>query len=447
MSDKGGSASDEKSRKLLLLEKILRCLAAKALRKFKPRVVGITGSVGKTSTKEAIHKLLSSKFRVRKNEKNYNNEIGLPLSVLGLESGGGSVWQWASVLARAISVVFFESKESYPEILVLEMGADRPGDIKYLVDFIKPEVGVITTVGISHIEFFEDKKQITREKSFLVKALEKEGLAVLNFDDQDVREMAEKLNMRKVFYGFSEQADLKASDIFFGYEKTEAHDGEDVSRIKGISFKLNFEGATVPVRLMRSVGKPQIYSVLAAAGVGVHFGLNLLEISTALRDFQPPAGRLNIIDGVKNTVIIEDSYNAAPQSTLAALEILGKIKARRKLAALGDMLELGESSELGHREIGRKVAEVADVLFAVGEKAKFIAMEAGRAGLDKKNIFCYDTSIEAKIPIQLMLQEGDVILVKGSQGARMEKISEEIMRYPEQKEWLLPRQTEEWKNK
>ncbi|KKT71646.1 MAG: UDP-N-acetylmuramoyl-tripeptide-D-alanyl-D-alanine ligase MurF [Candidatus Moranbacteria bacterium GW2011_GWF1_44_4] len=173
--------------------------------------------------------------------------------------------------------------------------------------------------------------------------------------------------------------------------------------------------------------------------------MNLLEIADALKNFQSPAGRLNIIDGIKNTIIIEDSYNAAPQSTLAALEVLGKIKARRRLAALGNMLELGAETESGHREVGRKVAETADMLFAGGEKAKFIADEAEKAGLDKKRIFCYNDSIEAKIPIQNMLQEGDIILIKGSQGARMELISEEIMRFPEQSEKLLPRQTSEWK--
>ena len=175
--------------------------------------------------------------------------------------------------------------------------------------------------------------------------------------------------------------------------------------------------------------------------------MNLLEIANALKNFQSPAGRLNIIDGIKNTVIIEDSYNAAPQSTLAALEVLEKIKARRKIVALGNMLELGSETESGHREVGRKVAEVADVLFAVGDKAKFIADEAEKAGLDKNQIFFYNDSSEAKIPIQKELAEGDVILIKGSQGARMERLSEEIMRHPQQAKKLLPRQTEEWKDK
>jgi UDP-N-acetylmuramoyl-tripeptide--D-alanyl-D-alanine ligase len=196
---------------------------------------------------------------------------------------------------------------------------------------------------------------------------------------------------------------------------------------------------------LRSVGRPQIYSVLAAAAAGIHFGMNLLEIAEAVKNFQAPIGRLNIIDGIKNTIIIEDSYNAAPQSVLAALEVLEKIKARRKLVALGNMLELGSETEAGHREVGRKVAQICQILFAVGDKAKFIADEAEKAGLDKKQIFCYTDSIEAKIPIQNMLQEGDVILIKGSQGARMEFISEEIMRHPEQAEKLLPRQTAEWK--
>ncbi|OGI24956.1 MAG: hypothetical protein A3J76_03915 [Candidatus Moranbacteria bacterium RBG_13_45_13] len=444
-----------KSHKILLLEKILKYFATRAIEKYKPRIVGVTGSVGKTSTKEAIYTVLSTKYRVRKNEKNYNNEIGLPLSVLGLESGGGSFLKWGLVFLGAVGVIFFGRRKSYPEILVLEMGADRPGDIKYLVDFIRPEVGMVTSVGISHLEFFKDKKQIAREKSMLLKYLGKDNLAVLNYDDEEVRKMAEQLKAKKIFYGFSQEAQVRASDIFFGYEKVEDYHGANIDKIRGISFKLSYEGATMPVRLGHSVGHPQIYSALAAAAVGVHFGMNLLEISEALKNFQAPVGRLNVIDGIKNVMIIEDSYNAAPQSTLAALEVLEKIKARRKLAALGNMLELGKDTESGHREVGRKVAEVADVLFTIGDKAKFIADEAEkaclaqvpaeRAGLDKNNIFCYDTSSEARVPIQNELQEGDVILIKGSQGARMELISEEIMRYPEQAEKLLPRQTAEWK--
>jgi UDP-N-acetylmuramoyl-tripeptide--D-alanyl-D-alanine ligase len=434
-----------KSRKVQLLEKILKYFATKALRKFKPRVVGVTGSVGKTSTKEAIFSVLSSKFRVRKNEKNYNNEIGLPLTILGIESGGGSLWKWIVVFLKAINIIFFSSRKNYPEILVLEMGADRPGDIKYLVDFLKPEVGVMTTVGISHLEFFTDMKSIAKEKSYLVRVLNKENVAVLNWDDDEVRAMAEKVKSKKISYGFSDGADIQASDIFFGYEKTKDILGEDISKIKGISFKLSFEGTTLPVRLMRSVGRPQISAVLAATAVGIHFDMNLVEIAEALKDFQAPAGRLNLIDGIKNTVIIEDSYNSAPQSAIAALEVLEKINARRRVAALGDMLELGEAAEEGHREVGRYVAEVADILFAVGDKAKFIADEAEKEGLDKDKIFCYTDSLEARIPIQNELQEGDVILIKGSQGARMERISEEIMRFPDQAEKLLPRQTPEWK--
>ncbi|KKT71645.1 MAG: UDP-N-acetylmuramoyl-tripeptide-D-alanyl-D-alanine ligase [Candidatus Moranbacteria bacterium GW2011_GWF1_44_4] len=224
-----------KSRKIQLLEKILRYFATKALRRFKPRVVGVTGSVGKTSTKEAIFAVLSAKYRVRKNEKNYNNEIGLPLTVLGLESGEGNIWRWLAVLLKAVLIVTLESKKRYPEILVLEMGADRPGDIKYLVNFLKPEVGVVTAVGISHLEFFKDIKQIAKEKSTLVRYLAKNGLAVLNFDDEAARKMAEEIKAEKIFYGFLEKANVRASDIFFGYEKTEDFYGGDLEKIRGIS--------------------------------------------------------------------------------------------------------------------------------------------------------------------------------------------------------------------
>jgi UDP-N-acetylmuramoyl-tripeptide--D-alanyl-D-alanine ligase len=442
-----------KSRKIRLLEKILKYFAVRALRRFRPQVVGVTGSVGKTSTKEAIFTVLSSKFQVRKNEKNYNNEIGLPLTILGLESGGGSLGKWALVFFQAFGAAFLSSRKKYPEILVLEMGADRPGDIKYLVDFLKPEVGVVTAIGISHLEFFKEKKNIAREKGYLAKHLAKNGLAVLNCDDEEVKAIAESIkedskasaNTEVVLYGFSDEADMKASDVFFGYEKVKSQDGEDISKIKGISFKISYEGTTMPVRLVRSVGKPQIYSALAAAAVGNHFGMNLLESVSALRDFQAPAGRLNLIDGIKNSVIIEDSYNAAPQSTLVALEVLEKIQGRRKLAALGNMLELGDGTESGHREVGEKVAQVAEILFAVGDKAKFISDEARKQGMKSENIFEFENSEEARLAVQEKLREGDVILVKGSQGARMEKISEEIMRNPDEAGKLLPRQTAEWK--
>ena len=436
-----------KSKKIIILEKILRALSEKAIQKFKPRIVGVTGSVGKTSTKEAIFTVLASKYRVRQSEKNYNNEIGLPLAILGLESGKGSFWRWTLVLIQAVKVILFTRVKDYPEVLVLEMGADRPGDIKYLVDFIRPEVGVVTAVGVSHLEFFKDKKHIAREKSVLVKVLRKDGLAVLNWDDEETRAMADSIKAKKISYGFSSEADVQASDIFFGYERSKGYYGDDINKIKGISFKLSYEGTTIPIRLIRSVGRPQIYASLAAAAVGIHFDMNLLEIAGALKDFQAPAGRLSIIDGIKNTIIIEDSYNAAPQSTLAALEVLEKIEARRKLAALGDMLELGEDTESGHREVGRKSAEVAQVLFTVGEKAKFISDEALKKGMPKENIFEFENSDEAKKVIQRELKEGDIILIKGSQAVRMEKISEEIMRYPEQAGKLLPRQTMEWKSK
>ena len=194
-------------------------MQTKALRKFKPRVVGVTGSVGKTSTKEAIFSVLSSKFRVRKNEKNYNNEIGLPLTILGIESGGGSFLEVAPVFFEPSGLIFFSIARKYPEILVLELGADRPGDIKYLVDFLKPEVGVVTTVGISHLGIFQRQKQYSPGEKYLVQTLKKEGLAVLNYDDEEVRKMAENVKAKKIFYGFAEEADVRASDIFFGYEK------------------------------------------------------------------------------------------------------------------------------------------------------------------------------------------------------------------------------------
>jgi len=437
-----------KSKKIVILEKILKFLATKAIRKYNPKVVTITGSVGKTSTKEAVFAVLSRKYRVRKNEKNYNNEIGVPLTILGLKGGGGNFFMWLKELIKATIFVFSPKLHDYPQFLVLELGADRPGDIKYLCQIVKPDVGIVTSVGISHLEFFKTQKAIFKEKSTLIANLRKDGLAVLNYDDELVREMGKSSRAKVIYYGFSVDAEMKASDLFFGYENSPNNSNKEPSQtIKGISFKLSYQGTTIPVRLINSVGRPQIYTALAAAACGIHFEMNLIEIAEALKEFKPPLGRLNIIEGIKNSTIIDDSYNSAPQSAKEALEVLRKIKAKRKIAILGDMLELGEETERGHREIGALAVKVADIIFFIGDKMAFGADEAIKKGFDGSRIWCYNSSDEAKFDIQKKIEPGDLVLIKGSQGMRLEKITEEIMKNPLEASKLLPRQTPEWKNK
>ncbi|MBI5621907.1 UDP-N-acetylmuramoyl-tripeptide--D-alanyl-D-alanine ligase [Candidatus Falkowbacteria bacterium] len=428
-----------------VIAKILRFFARNVLQKYQPDVVGVTGSIGKTSAKEAIFTVLSSEFRVRKTEKNYNNELGLPLTVLGLETGGRNPFSWLMVMVRAAKLWLLRSV-NYPEILILEMGADRPGDIKYLTDFVPCTVGVVTGVAPVHIEFFQHLEHIAKEKNTLVKSLGREGTAVLNADDELVRAMAEGLKAKVITYGFSEHASLRAYEERVSGQDLSLKDG--VEAIRGLSFKVSYGGSTVPVFLPSVVGRHSVNAALAAIAVGVACGINLVRISENLKQYRPPKGRMNLIDGIKYTLIIDDTYNSSPIPALAALDVLHEIQlptGRHKFAVLGDMLELGGYTEKAHLEVGRKVAELRiDYLVTVGEKSQSTANAARGAGMSPDRIYSFDNSREAGKFLQDRVEQGDLILVKGSQGMRMERIVKELMAEPLRAAELLCRQEGKW---
>lgn len=419
------------------LQFILKRLAQLVLRKYKPIVIGVTGNVGKTTTKEAIYAVLAKKFYCRRSEKSYNNPIGLPLTILGLETKGKSIFGWLVNFAKAINLILFRRK--YPKALILEIGADEPGGIKYLVDFAKPKIGVITAIGEIpvHVEFFKNREELITEKSELIKALPEHGLAILNFDSEDVYKMKNISQAPVISYGLDQDANVFASNVLVS---------DDILN-PGISFKLNYNGSAVPVRLTKALGAHQIYPLLAAAAVGVRFNLNLVEIAQAMQEFIPPAGRMRLIKGIKNTLIIDDSYNASPTPVLAALDALEQFQNARKVAALGDMTELGDYTKTAHEQVGKKVGKIVDQLFLVGERSKIIAQAAKEVGLKDENIFQFDNADSAKVFIQNKLKTGDIVLVKGSQAMRMEKIVEEIMAEPQRAKELLVRQDASWKKK
>ena len=420
----------------------LKILARLVLKKYRPKIVGITGSVGKTSTKEAIYTVLSSKFRVWKNIKNYNNELGVPLSILGAESGYKNPLAWLGVFFKALGLLLIRSRK-YPEILVLEMGADKPGDIKYLTKLAPCHVGVITAIGHVHEEFFGSLEKIIKEKQIIVAHLKKDDWAVLNADDALVMETKNKIKSKILTFGFSEGAEVKAAEL--AVSAGPSRDPWVDVQINGLSFKLFYKGSSIPVFLPSVLGEHQVYSALAAAAVGLALGMNGADISAALKNYKSPPGRMNLISGIKHTSIIDDTYNSSPMAARAALNVLKKINVSgRKLVVFGDMLELGKFTESGHREVGEAVPGVADILVTVGVKAKFIADEAEKRGLPKDKIRSFDNTYEAGKYIQEVLQQGDIILVKGSQGARMERVVKELMAEPQRAKELLTRQGEEW---
>ena len=416
-----------------ILQKIMKFFAKIALQKYRPIVITITGSVGKTSTKEAIYSVLKNHFgekRVRRNYRNYNNELGVPLTIFDMETGGPSVLKWIPKFIKILWMIIH--RVNYPDFLVLEMGADKPGDIKYLLDFVKHKVGVVTTIGDVpvHVEFFESPEKVAEEKKTLVQMLNREGFAILNYDDERVRRMADGISARVITYGLNEKADIKATN----YDLKIIDKGKNISEL---NFKLDFKGSSVPAKLINVLGTQHLYSALAAAAVGLIFNLNLIEISEAIRQIQPMPGRMHLLRGIKNTLIIDDSYNAALLSMEAGIDALKVFEGRRKIVVLGDMLEIGKYSPEAHTRVGKKAAEVADLIFAIGNRAGFIAEGAINAGFDANKIFQFSTSDEARMSVQKEMQENDVILVKGSRSMKMEKIVEEIMAEPEKAKELL----------
>lgn len=349
-------------------------------RKLKLRVVGITGSVGKTTTKELVAEVLSQRFRTFKSAGNFNNEIGLPLNVLSLTE--------------------------QHERAVLEMGFYVIGEIALLADIAVPEVGVITNIGTVHAERAGSQEAIYQGKSELVRALPKDGVAVLNMDDPNVKRMAVDTKARVFFYGLDPTADLFADQI-------------EGLGLDGVRFHLHYKGETLNVRIPL-IGRHSVHTALRAAAVGLVEGLDWGEILAGLRIGNPQL-RLVAVQGRNGSLLLDDTYNASPESTVAALNLLEELEGR-KVAVLGDMLELGQYERQGHQTVGTLAARVADMLVTVGSRARTIAETAQAAGLDAKAIAQFETSEQALGFLKSSLVKGDVVLVKGSRAVQMEKI-------------------------
>jgi len=413
---------------------ILRLEAKLILARFKPKIIAISGTVGKTSTKEAVALVLGSEFDIRKSEKSYNSEIGVPLAIIGAKTGWRSFKQWLLVILKGLKV--FLLANDYPKILILEMGVDRPKDMERMVSWIKPYAAVITAMGTVpvHVQYFNGPEELINEKRKLVECMDDNNWAILNIDDKVAANFRKNTKAQTITYGFSESADLSASNYKM--------DGD------GIVFKVNYKGNIVPVRLDKFFGRHNVYIILAAIGAGLACGVNLVKSVEAVSEMKPLLGRMNLLKGVSGSLIFDDSYNSSPIAVEAAVEVLSEYPAKRRIAVLGDMKELGEFSQSEHERIG-EMLRAKDVwfLFTVGPEARFIAEGARRSGFDTFKIFEFPNSTEAGEAVKNIIQEGDLILVKGSQSARMERAVEIIMTHPEDKENLLVRQEEEWKNR
>jgi UDP-N-acetylmuramoyl-tripeptide--D-alanyl-D-alanine ligase len=343
-------------------------------------VVGITGSVGKSTTKEVVFEVLSQRYRTLKSPGNMNNEIGLPLTILRLGAG----------YQRA----------------VLEMGFYVPGEIALLSEIAQPNIGVVTNIGTVHAERAGSQEAIFRGKSELVQALPSDGVAILNLDDPWVSKMAELTQARTFFYGLDPEADLWADNV-------------EGLGLEGIRFQLHYHHEILHVHIPM-IGQHSVHTALRAAAVGLADNLTWQEIIDGLHQGHTQL-RLTAVRSESGALLLDDTYNASPESMLAALNLLADLDGH-KVAVLGDMLELGPYEKQGHEIVGVRAAEVADTLVTVGNLGHMIASAARKAGMLPVRIIELENTDEAISHLKKSLMENDVVLVKGSHGIHMDRI-------------------------
>ncbi|MDB5260648.1 MAG: hypothetical protein JWN37_879 [Candidatus Nomurabacteria bacterium] len=417
-----------------LVIKILIWEAKAVLDRFNPFIIGVTGNLGKTSTKDAIYAVMKTKYHTRRSEKSLNTEFGVPLTILGEKSGWGNPYRWLIIVVKGFFVPW---SKNYPTHLILEIGADRPGDIKNIATWIKPDITVVTQFGQVpvHVEFFKDREEVIKEKGYLVEALKENGVFIYNADDNDSVKLLDKTKARKISIGIHEKSDIQAQNVkLYG------------SPIEGTEADVTLDGETHHIVLPEVAGKSPVYSSLPAFAVARELGIEPDIAAASLRDSDKPKGRMRILKGMNNSIIIDDTYNASPKATEHGLKTLSEIETKgRKIAVLGDMLELGDYTHDEHYKIGKEAAKVCHKLYTVGIRARVMAEGALDEKMDDANIMQCDRSIDAGKELVQVIEEGDIIYIKGSQSIRMERCVRMILAEEHDPRRVLVRQEKEWR--
>lgn len=352
--------------------------------KFEIDFIGVTGSVGKTTTRDMIYSALSSKFKVLKNQKNLNNHFGVPLTLFKLENDH--------------------------DLAVIEMGMSHFDEIKYLADIVNPKIGVISNIGFSHIENLGSQEGILKAKMEIALNFDKDNILIVNGDDKFLSTLKDKkLPYILKTFGFEKDNDIYCESFVLDERNTT------------FTCVINDKKYEIFIPIM---GEHNIYNAMAAILVGLSLNMYMDDIKEGLRNFEGTKMRLDIHDD-GDYVLINDSYNASPDSMAAALKILGRYE-KRRVAILGDILEMGEFVESGHRAVGKSVVENADVLITIGKSSEFIGKEAIDLGFDSNNVHHYYDRDEAIKNLDNILVKEDVILVKASRGMKLETVVEYI---------------------
>jgi len=300
------------------------------------------------------------------------------------------------------------------DVLIFEVEDKKISDYEFFLKSSKESVLIVTnTVDIpSDSDFFTGERELIKNTSKMVKSLPESVGLVLNFDDETSREAGDSTKLKILTFGLQDRAKLKANNFKIN---------------GGTNFKINYKGNTIPIWLEKTFGKEQIYSALASCCVGIIFGLNLVEISEALKNYQPLPGRMSLIRGIKNSWILDDSESASAFSMIEAIEILGRLRGyNRKVAVLGDILGIGKYTIEAHEAIGERIVKNADLLFVFGQRAKFIAKGALEKGMKAEKIFEFNTIKEGKLELQNKMREGDIVLIDGSTEMKMKEVVKEV---------------------
>ncbi len=430
-----------------ILEQFLGWCTKKIIARDHPTIIAVAGSVGKSSTKTAIGIALGVGEKgstVVASEKSYNNELGVPITVFGSPAPGRSLWRWIVLITKAKMAVFGFTKLR-AQTFVLEMATDHPGNLAYLTRIAPPSISVLTAIGPEHTEYFGSIEEVIKEEAIILAALPNNGVAVTNADDDAIRKTVALYPVKDVSFGMADDATvhIRSTRIVINPQSPEE---------SGIEVAISLYSVLRTFLISGTIGRPQAYAAAAGIAVGSVLDVDTDEIIDRLtKRFHGMSGRMRLLEGIKHTWLIDDSYNSSPLSVLSALRDLAAFpvaEGARRIAAMGDMLELGNLTEEAHREMGHAAAENGiDMFIACGTLAHIAAESAVAAGMPVSSVFTFAKSSDVGLFIQERLQEHDVVLVKGSQSVRMERICKELMAHPDKADELLVRHTSDWINR
>lgn len=416
----------------------LSVLARGILAKYKPTIVMVTGSVGKTSTKDALAAALAERFHLRASEKSHNSEFGVPLTIIGAKNPWLDFHKWVRVLEDGFALMLLPSH--YPKLLILEVGADRPGDVARILKMVTPDAVVVTRLPDVpvHVEAYSSPAAVREEEFAPAYALPAHAPLIISADDPHAKAMAARLHAKVVTFGFAKDADVRidAPGVL-----------EDAGRSVGMRAKLTTASGSAPLTVTGAIGRPQLYAPAAALALARALGISDEEALRGLEKYNPPAGRCRLLTGTHDALIIDDSYNASPAAVEEALAVLSEVPhVTRRVAVIGDMLELGRYSVAEHERVGKAAAGKVDMVIGVGVRARAIAEAARQAGLSEEQVRTYDDAFLAAEALKSVIGKGDAVLIKGSQGMRMEVIAEALLASPTDTSQLV-RQEREWKKR